>query len=161
MTAGRVTLFALLSTSLASCSGSRNPVTVPVPQTPASVATDEINSTNARFADQFARRIVGHESEPAAKVFGNVQFLKDVPAANLLTIMRIGYANALGVTCEHCHVATDFASDEKRAKRAAREMQLLHREVNVQLRQMKELDSQPADRRSINCATCHRGRIKP
>ena len=36
--------------------------------------------------------------------------------------MNYGYSRALGVSCMHCHVEQDFASDEKRPKRAAREM---------------------------------------
>jgi Photosynthetic reaction centre cytochrome C subunit len=75
--------------------------------------------------------------------------------------MSGGYADALGVACEYCHNVRDFSSDEKRPKRAAREMQIMHKGVNTQLRAMTELASQPADQRAINCTTCHRGRIKP
>ena len=56
---------------------------------------------------------------------------------------------ALGVTCAHCHVVTDFASDEKRPKKAAREMQVLHKSINEQLRTLQHLNID-ADKRSIN-----------
>ena len=36
--------------------------------------------------------------------------------------MDVGYSRALGVSCTHCHDDQKFASDEKRPKRAAREM---------------------------------------
>jgi hypothetical protein len=105
--------------------------------------------------------IAGREGEPASQVFKNVKFLTQTRARTFLTIMSVGYADALGVTCAHCHNVQDFSSDEKRPKRAAREMQVLHRSVNTQLRAMTELASQPADQRAINCTTCHRGRIDP
>ena len=105
-------------------------------------------------------RIGGHEREPAERVFKNVQGLKGVPAETFLEIMNGGYSKALGVTCAHCHVVTDFASDEKRPKKAAREMQVLHRSINDQLRALRYLDID-ADKRSINCAACHRGSIDP
>ena len=83
-----------------------------------------------------------------------------MPAENLIDIMNYGYSRALGVSCTHCHVEQDFASDEKRPKRAAREMAVMHHGVNDQLRQMKNLDSPTGDR-NINCYTCHRGAIHP
>jgi hypothetical protein len=119
-----------------------------------------VQETNDRFVTGFSARIAGHEDEPAEKVFKNVQWLKDVPARAFLGIMDGGYSKALGVTCTHCHVESDFASDEKRPKRAAREMQVMHRDINDQLRRMQHLDLD-VDKRLINCATCHRGAIDP
>jgi hypothetical protein len=108
------------------------------------------------------RQTSRHDStpHPAEQVFKNVQWLKGVPAGNFLGIMNGGYSKALGVTCTHCHVETDFASDEKRPKKAAREMQAMHRGINDQLRKLQHLDLKE-DERLINCATCHRGAINP
>lgn len=75
--------------------------------------------------------------------------------------MNVGYAKALGVTCEHCHTTRNFASDEKRPKRAAREMAAMHFGVNQQLLRMESLATQPPERRFINCMTCHRGMVNP
>jgi len=50
--------------------------------------------------------------------------------------------------------------DDKRPKRAAREMATMHHTVNQTLAKMENLKSAP-DERSINCATCHRGKIDP
>ena len=75
--------------------------------------------------------------------------------------MNTGYAKALGVTCSHCHDVGDFASDDKRPKRAAREMAGMHFGINQQLLKMENLATQPPERRFINCMTCHRGQIKP
>ena len=74
--------------------------------------------------------------------------------------MNGGYSRALGVSCTHCHVEEDFSSDDKRQKRAAREMARMHRMINEQLGKMENLET-PAAQRSINCATCHRGAVSP
>lgn len=117
---------------------------------------------NDRYEQQIAKRIAGRENEPAEQVFQNLQieWLKGAPASRLLLIMNYGYSRALGVSCTHCHVEQDFASDEKRPKRAAREMAVMHRMVNEQLRKMQNLETPPDDR-PINCFTCHRGAINP
>jgi hypothetical protein len=120
-----------------------------------------IRSANERIVAEVLRSIAGHESEPAGRVFTDVRRLKDVPASTLLDIMSVGYANALGVGCAHCHDLSDFSSDAKRPKRAAREMQALHRGINTQLLAMESLETQPPERRYINCTTCHQGRINP
>ncbi len=120
-----------------------------------------IRSANDRTVAEVLRSIAGHESEPAGQVFQDVRYLKDVPASTLLDIMSIGYSNALGVRCAHCHDPSDFASDAKRPKRAAREMQVIHESVNTQLIAMKNLETQPRELRYITCTTCHRGRINP
>ncbi len=132
--------------------------TTPPPKKPSN-PNQEIND---RYQQQIAKRIAGHEKEPAQQVFQNmkIEWLKVVPAGQLLLIMNYGYSRALGVSCTHCHVEQDFASDEKRPKRAAREMAVMHRMVNDQLRSMQNLET-PLDDRPINCFTCHRGTINP
>jgi hypothetical protein len=40
----------------------------------------------------------------------------------------------------HCHVETGFSSDEKRPKRAARQMAVMHHSINDQLRKMENLE---------------------
>ena len=117
---------------------------------------------NDRFVKHLSEKIAGREKEPAEKVFKNIQipWLKNVPAARFLTIMNLGYSRALGVACTHCHVEQDFASDDKRPKRAAREMAAMHKMINDQLAKMQNLDLKPEER-FINCSTCHRGSINP
>jgi len=136
------------------------PKTQPSPnaQTPAN-PNQEVND---RFVRQFTELIAGRENEPASKVFKNIQLegFKATPAKRFLLIMNMGYSRALGVSCTHCHVEQDFASDDKRPKRAAREMALMHRMINGQLRQMQNLESKP-ESRAINCSTCHRGAVNP
>ena len=73
-----------------------------------------------------------------------IEWLKDVPAGDFLGIMNGGYAKALGVRCTHCHVEDDFASDDLRPKRAAREMAVMHHGINQQLARMEHLEGTPA-----------------
>lgn len=123
---------------------------------------DAFQEINDRYERVQAERIAGRENEPAGEVFRNmrIEWLKSVPARQLLGIMNGGYARALGVRCTYCHVEQDFASDEKRPKRAAREMALMHWNINQALAQMENLET-PSQERFINCATCHRGRRDP
>ena len=117
---------------------------------------------NDRLLKQSIDQIKGRENDPAEQVFKNIQipWLKTVPAGLFLRIMNGGYSRALGVSCTHCHVEEDFSSDDKRQKRAAREMAKMHRAINEQLGKMENLEA-PANERSINCATCHRGAVSP
>ena len=135
--------------------------TPPAPQVPPP-AISSIQETNDRYVKQITARIAGREKEPASSVFKNIQLanLKDDPAERFLAIMSFGYSKALGVTCTHCHNDADFSSDEKRPKRAAREMAVMHRAINDQLSKMENIDL-PTEKRFINCSTCHRGVINP
>jgi len=151
---------------IAACTTTAPPKTAtpPAPQ-PAAARTPFRNPNqeiNDRYVKQIADRIAARKGEPAVQVFQNVQLegLKTVPAETFLVIMDVGYSRALGVSCTHCHDDQKFASDEKRPKRAAREMAGMHRMINQQLWQMENLKS-PTDKRSINCFVCHRGTLDP
>ncbi len=117
---------------------------------------------NDALVQQISKQITGHEQEPAGQVFKNIQLdvLKKAPAARLLLIMNMGYSRALGVNCKHCHVEDDFSKDDKRPKRAAREMALMHFSINQQLAKMEELEPN-SQGHFVNCWTCHRGSVKP
>jgi len=122
-------------------------------------STQQVNDA---FVQRISKQIVGHEQEPAGQVFKNIQLdiFKKTPAARLLLIMNLGYSRALGVTCTHCHLEDDFSKDDKRPKRAAREMALMHFSINQNLAKMQNLEPNPQGH-VINCSTCHRGSIKP
>jgi Photosynthetic reaction centre cytochrome C subunit len=117
---------------------------------------------NDRTARQILDRLAGREKEPASRVFKNIRlaWLKSVPAEDFISIMNMGYSRALGVACSHCHVEDDFASDNKRPKRIAREMAVMHKNINDQLGKMRNLRGTPEER-FINCAVCHRGTTDP
>jgi hypothetical protein len=121
------------------------------------LATSAVPDDNPHV-QELLRQIAGKEDRPAGEVFKNVQLLKDVPAGRFLRIMDTGYAKSLGVGCDHCHVEERWEADEKRAKRATREMIKLVRDINASLGQMQEIDTSDA---TVNCTTCHRGYVKP
>jgi hypothetical protein len=143
---------------LTACAAHREVAPVPAP----APAGNPHQAENDRTAQQVAGKIAGHENEPAGTVFKNIQLpgLKEIPAQRLLMMMNLGYSRALGVSCTHCHVEGDFASDDKRPKKAAREMAVMHRGINDQLRKMENLEGQPEEH-VINCTTCHRGHVDP
>ena len=89
----------------------------------------------------------------------------NTPVTEVLGIMR-NFTSDLGVRCGFCHVGKegapissyDFASDEKRTKRTARQMMLMVAEVN------RRLDTLPERKNpglNATCNTCHRGVNRP
>lgn len=93
---------------------------------------------------------------------------RDVKGARLGQVMR-GFATALGVSCQHCHVGEgadlsrfDFASDEKLTKRKARIMIQMVQSINQShLPQVSKLEDSPQARLEVTCLTCHRTARKP
>lgn len=121
----------------------------------ASVASEEKEHPDVA---RLLRSIRGKENLPAGEVFRNVQVLRNVPAGRFLRIMDSGFSRGLGVDCEHCHSESRWEADEIRAKRAAREMAVMVRQINQSLGHMQDLDdSNP----TVNCTVCHRGKLKP
>jgi hypothetical protein len=108
----------------------------------------------------------------------NLQVLaKDMPQAQLLAVMQ-GFVQGLGVQCGYCHANApaaeaggrgagagrgrgpaapqfDFPSDDKPAKKAAREMMLLVRDINSRVPAAVGKTAETATR--VQCVTCHRG----
>jgi hypothetical protein len=116
--------------------------------------------SNDQVAKAVLERIAGRENEPAEQVFKNIQSLKGVPAGRFVRIMNMGYSRALGVGCLHCHYGPDYSSDEKRQKRAAREMMAMNKVINDRLQSLQNLEGKPEER-AVNCSTCHRGQVDP
>lgn len=117
----------------------------------------------AKALRELEARIAGHESEPAEKIFKDIQLLKGVPAQRLLRIMQVGYARSLGVNCTHCHVAGAWEKDTE-DKLVAREMMRITKTLNEELLPKiakLESDRKPEDPPVVNCTTCHRGQLKP
>ncbi|MCZ6758079.1 MAG: c-type cytochrome [Bacteroidetes bacterium] len=92
----------------------------------------------------------------------------DVKGAKLGQVMR-GFASALDVRCEFCHVGEgpnlglfDFASDEKLNKRKARVMIEMVKAINEShLSELTSLEGLTAERIEVTCITCHRTQNKP
>ena len=115
------------------------------------------------FCWSLTGRFSGHAQEqkpsaptPTAKStpddgFKNVQLLKGV--RDLLPTMHFIRAS-LGVRCDYCHIAENgkYYLDDKPAKRRAREMIVMMRQLN---------DGAFGGRQVITCNTCHRGSTTP
>lgn len=89
--------------------------------------------------------------KPAEEVYKNIQVFKGLPNSHLLSAMFF-MAGSLQVTCDHCHNEEDFSRDDKLAKRTARKMILMDRQLN---------ESQFQGRQMVSCNTCHRGQSPP
>ena len=99
--------------------------------------------------------------------FTNLKVLpRDISKQELQSTMR-GFAFALGVRCEHCHVERksaendyDFPADDKQAKKTARIMLQMVGRINREY-----LGKLTHDVRSpviqVQCMTCHRGLTRP
>jgi len=89
------------------------------------------------------------EDRPAEQVYKNIQVMKGMPAARLMSAMN-RLTQSLGVDCSHCHVPDALDKDDKPAKQTARKMFEMVRTINATL---------GANR--VTCYTCHRGQPKP
>jgi hypothetical protein len=102
--------------------------------------------------------------------FTNLQvWPKDTSRATIMQFMN-AFGDSLGITCEYCHVQRDgkfdFASDDKREKRVARQMILLRDSINVVLPAIvgkpagagpTSVNGQPGQPVRVLCSSCHRG----
>jgi photosynthetic reaction center cytochrome c subunit/tetratricopeptide repeat protein len=98
---------------------------------------------------------------PTPPPMTNLQIIpKDTPRPQVLQQMQ-AISAALGVQCNYCHVIegrggrNDMAADDKAAKKAARGMMLLSREINAKLPDAIGKAQEQTTR--VGCATCHRG----
>ncbi len=100
--------------------------------------------------------------------FTNLKALpKDISKRELESTMR-GFAFALGVRCDHCHVekkapekGLDFPADDKDAKKTARVMLQMVAAVNHDY--ISKVIKAPPDTPAIQvqCVTCHHGLTQP
>lgn len=89
---------------------------------------------------------------------------RDIGSQRLRETM-IGFVNALGVRCSHCHVGSediplperDLAADGNPRKQVAREMMRLVQHLNQERLPAISGLSEPR----VTCYTCHRGATTP
>jgi Photosynthetic reaction centre cytochrome C subunit len=178
MASGRILMVAGAAFVVASCShGPANPTPTPGPtQRPAAPAAgeqpvtlaprrlppsrDSLEKLRAVYVAQIMSQIAGRENQPAEQVFKNIQVLKGITAAELVTKMEKEYATPLSWNCTNCHRLApqgNWASDTSNDKRRARFMQQMTNDINlVQLPKLY-----PKDTPKVTCATCHRGYNEP
>jgi hypothetical protein len=87
----------------------------------------------------------------AGATYKNVQILKDTPASDFINAMR-SFSMSLGSDCELCHVAGNFASDDKPVKAMARKMITMTHAIN---------DQNFGGHQEVRCFTCHQGNPEP
>ncbi|HET7873802.1 MAG TPA: c-type cytochrome, partial [Terriglobales bacterium] len=95
------------------------------------------------------------EVKTAEQQFKNIQFLKAVPADQLIPAMQ--YINAaLGVECNFCHVGQpgrlEPDKDDKKEKQTARKMRAMTKAIN---------DANFEGKSEVSCTTCHAGHAHP
>src|ERR1700730_10497517 len=76
------------------------------------------------------------------------------PTRHLLADMQ-SYAEALGVACEHCHVAPANSGLPEPKKDIARTMIAMTRDLNTQVQ--LATGKAPVEATRVECVTCHRG----
>jgi hypothetical protein len=96
------------------------------------------------------------QKKPAEQVYKNIQKMKGLPAGKVGFVMGLFSAD-LGVTCNFCHDTNDYASDDKREKKRAREMLDLVKSVDDTYFQHPLTDPKV----QVSCWTCHRGAQEP
>jgi tetratricopeptide (TPR) repeat protein len=76
------------------------------------------------------------------------------PPRNLIGDMQ-KFADALGVSCEYCHVAPARSTVPQPKKDIARQMEAMVRDLNLTVRAATGKSASEATR--VECVTCHRG----
>ena len=123
--------------------------------------TDTLEDERLRYMNEALESIKGKEKMNTDSVFKNIQLFKgtkNFTAEHFLLMMNIGWGKGLGVSCTYCHVPGKWESDEKPAKKIAREMYGIRQLVNDKLKTIQGLQS---DQPLINCGTCHQGKPIP
>ncbi len=143
---------ALLALWLADCSTANKPATTSVTST-----TDPLAADRAKYLQKVRATIAGKENMRADSVFQKIERLKNVSAERMLGIMD-RWGESLGVSCDHCHVNNEWASEVKHEKEITRQMMDLVLQINRDLGKMEALKG--ADP-SISCYTCHHGKTHP
>ncbi len=91
------------------------------------------------------------ETRPAGDLFSNLKVFGEVPAHEFQRIME-DFSVSLGVDCGHCHVASNWAGDDKPAKVVARRMVAIRDSIRDRYYEGREV---------LDCWSCHRGSLKP
>ncbi|HSB54539.1 MAG TPA: c-type cytochrome, partial [Gemmatimonadales bacterium] len=97
----------------------------------------------------------------------NLQVLPATMTPREVVDLMRGFATSLGVRCVYCHVgeegqplsAIDFAKDDRRTKKVAREMYEMMGRINRET--IAKLPERPDTGLTVTCSTCHRGVARP
>lgn len=129
-------------------------------KTPASGAMtqqDAHAADRAKSIEREKQRIGSKASMQADEVYQNIKILKGISADDLLQVMD-HWGEALGESCDYCHVPNEYHSEVKPEKGVSRDMVGLLTTINTDLGKIPNLGSyQP----SVSCYSCHRGQKVP
>ncbi len=124
-------------------------------------AEDSLDVERRKFIVGVLDSIKGKETIAADSVFHNIKTFdasQRLPVRHFLAVMNY-WGEALGVSCTYCHNTNNWASDDLRTKRIARDMYRMRSTINEEiLSKINDLKSKPA---RINCGTCHNGQPIP
>src|SRR6476661_4288700 len=81
--------------------------------------------------NEVLKNIAGKEQMAAESVFKDIKMLKGRRAGEIPRVMNYGFGRSLAVSCYHCHARNDWAKDEKKQKRIARDMIKMVAAVNT------------------------------
>jgi hypothetical protein len=118
---------------------------------------DPVAADRAVQLEKARQAIAGKTGQSGDAVYQNLKLLNKQTAGRVLEIMDI-WGAALGVSCDHCHVSNEWASEVKKEKEITRQMVAFTTEVNRQLEQMAALGGEVT---GVSCYTCHRGEARP
>lgn len=156
--AALITLAALLAAGSAHLGAQPRPAdSRPAPPGGWSPLPDTMAARRDSLMNLVLRRIAGRESAPAESVFENIQVLKGIPAGRIPRMMNMGFGRSLGVGCDFCHDPRDFARDDHKHLRIARDMIRMTQTINGELGTIAGLDQPGGQTATVNCGTCHRG----
>jgi hypothetical protein len=93
----------------------------------------------------------GQDKRAPAPAPTNLKVLKATSGAEVTQIMHT-FTSGLGVQCNYCHVAGNYASDENPKKDVARKMIRMTQQINGNF---------PDGTLRVSCYTCHRGEAEP
>ncbi len=134
-----------------------------VPLTPEQRAArrDSLTADRQRLADSVLTSIAGREDEPAGQVFKNVKLFQTMPAGAFIKAMNDDYGKAIGRSCDFCHVAGKWDSDQRKEKATARIMIAMEDSINDAAPYLRQLKNSRGTWPRIECVTCHRGMNEP
>ncbi|HPF71491.1 MAG TPA: photosynthetic reaction center cytochrome c subunit family protein [Candidatus Krumholzibacteria bacterium] len=115
----------------------------------------------ARAAAQVQKIVAGLGEKaalPANQAFGDITISPTSSVERYLRIMDEGFSRSLGVDCTWCHDPADWSRDSAGKFAVTRAMWTMVYRINQDdLRKMPDVDRKAR----VNCATCHRGELKP
>jgi hypothetical protein len=121
------------------------------------VYEDTLEADRQRHISEVREMIKGKEDSSAESVYMNLKYIGGFKAS-LLPMIMYKWSIALGVSCGHCHQVGSWDQDTKPEKEIARKMAAMSPVIFNYLKTIKELKNPNP---IVNCATCHRGQLKP